>query len=77
MHQPLPSVHRFFLEYVSEEILEHLPGQIRHFLLCTSILKRLTGSLCETVTGVSGEQDQLASLYRSNLLLQMLDDAGV
>ncbi|WP_201375992.1 LuxR C-terminal-related transcriptional regulator [Ktedonobacter robiniae] len=74
--QPLPSVHRFFLEYVSEEILEHQSDQIRHFLLCTSILKRLTGSLCEAVTGVSGGQDQLASLYRRNLLLQMLDDAG-
>lgn len=74
--QPLPSVHRFFLEYVSEEILAQQPAQIRSFLLSTSILKRLTGSLCEAVTGQPDGQARLADLYRSNLLLHMLDDTG-
>lgn len=73
--QTPPSVHRFFLEYVSEEILAQQPPHIRSFLLHTGILERLTDSLGEAVTG-RPDSPRLAELYRGNLLLQALDDTG-
>lgn len=41
--------HRFILEYVSEEILARQTPRMRTFLLRTSILERLNGSLCDAV----------------------------
>ncbi|HTK11374.1 MAG TPA: AAA family ATPase, partial [Ktedonobacteraceae bacterium] len=71
-----PGAHRFFLEYMSEEILAFQPAEVRDFLLQTSILERLTGSLCEAVTSQPDGQTRLIELYRSNLLLNALDDTG-
>ena len=46
--------HRFLLDYVREEILLRQPPEMQRFLLRTSILERLSGPLCESVTGESG-----------------------
>ncbi|HEY7415364.1 MAG TPA: AAA family ATPase, partial [Ktedonobacteraceae bacterium] len=35
--------HRYIDDYLVQEVLEHLPASIQHFLLCTSILERLQG----------------------------------
>jgi LuxR family transcriptional regulator, maltose regulon positive regulatory protein len=74
--QTQPGAHPFFLEYVSEELLAHLPAEDRRFLLRTGILDRMTGALCEAVTGLSHGQRRLADLYRQNLLIHPLDDTG-
>ena len=74
--QTQPGAHPFFLEYVSEELLARLPAEDRRFLLRTSILDRMTGALCEAVTGLSHGQRRLADLYRQNLLIYLLDDTG-
>lgn len=71
-----PGTHPFFLEYISEELLARLPIEDRRFLLRTSILDRLTGALCEAVTGLSDGQWRLANLYQQNLLINPLDDMG-
>ena len=42
--------HRFVLDYLTEEVLEHQPEQMRAFLLETSVLQRLNGPLCDAVT---------------------------
>ena len=42
--------HRFIADYLSEDVLAHLPDEIRRFLLQTSILDRLCGPLCDAVT---------------------------
>ena len=42
---------RFILEYLSEEVLCRQPEEIRSFILHTSILDRLCGSLCDAVIG--------------------------
>ena len=47
--------HRFVLDYLTEEVLEHQPEQLRAFLLETSVLQRLSGPLCNAVT-VTGRQ---------------------
>jgi len=66
--------HRFIADYLSEDVLAHLPGDLRRFLLRTSILDRLGGSLCDAVTGEGGSQETLERLERENLFLAPLDD---
>jgi LuxR family maltose regulon positive regulatory protein len=41
--------HRFILDYLLEEVLDRQPPGIQEFLLQTSILERLTASLCNAV----------------------------
>ncbi|MGE5288225.1 MAG: helix-turn-helix transcriptional regulator, partial [Micromonosporaceae bacterium] len=48
--------HRYVLDYLAQEVLEGQSERIRGFLLETSVLERLTGSLCDAVTGSSGGQ---------------------
>ena len=66
--------HRYVLDYLTEEVLEHQPDEVRSFLLETSILERLSGGLCNTVTGRPGGQAILERLERANLFLVPLDE---
>src|SRR5712671_1200267 len=43
--------HRYILDYLVEEVLTRQPAPVRSFLLQTAILDRLSGSLCDAVTG--------------------------
>lgn len=43
--------HRYIIDYLAEEVLAQQPAHIRTFLLHTSILDRLNGSLCDAVLG--------------------------
>ena len=65
--------HRYILDYVVEEVLAGLPLQIQDFLLRTSILERLSGSLCDAVTGRTDGQARLEELEGLNLLIIPLD----
>ncbi len=65
--------HRLVLDYLIEEVLERQPEEIKHFLLCTSILKRLTGSLCDALTGQKDGQAILETLERTNLFIIPID----
>jgi LuxR family maltose regulon positive regulatory protein len=65
---------RFVVDYLAEEVLERQSASVRSFLLQTSILRRLTGSLCDTVTGESGGRSTLQELDRANLFVVALDD---
>jgi LuxR family transcriptional regulator, maltose regulon positive regulatory protein len=56
-------------------VLDHLDGQMRDFLLETSVLERLSGELCETVTGRTGSQALLERVERAGLFLVPLDEA--
>src|SRR5690606_24108232 len=42
---------RYIVDYLVEEVLGRQPGHLRDFLLQTSILDRLSGDLCDAVTG--------------------------
>jgi LuxR family transcriptional regulator, maltose regulon positive regulatory protein len=72
-----PGSHPFFLEYVSEELLARLPSEDRRFLLYSSILDRLTGSLCEAVTELPAGQARLTAYYQGHVLLNALDNVGM
>jgi LuxR family transcriptional regulator, maltose regulon positive regulatory protein len=66
--------HHFVLDYLSEEVLDRQPERVRSFLVETSILDRLTGPLCDALTGRSDGQVVLEELDRANLFLIPLDD---
>jgi LuxR family maltose regulon positive regulatory protein len=66
--------HRFILDYLTEEVLSQQPAPILSFLLHTSILGRLSGSLCDAVTGQQGGQALLETLEPANLFLISLDE---
>jgi LuxR family maltose regulon positive regulatory protein len=68
------SSHHYVLEYLTEETLDRLPEGVERFLLQTSILDRLCGSLCDAVTGKSDGESLLALLFRDNLFLVPLDE---
>jgi LuxR family maltose regulon positive regulatory protein len=65
---------RFVVDYLVEEVLQRQPEQVRSFLLQTSVLSRLTGPLCDAVTGQDGGKAMLEALDRGNLFLVPLDD---
>ncbi|TFB48154.1 LuxR C-terminal-related transcriptional regulator [Cryobacterium tagatosivorans] len=65
---------RFVLDYLAEEVLQRQPDEVREFLLHTSVLNRLSGPLCDAVTGQAGSSEMLESLERDNLFVVPLDD---
>src|SRR5499426_2527290 len=66
--------HRFVLDYLADEVLAGQPGPVRGFLLETSVLERLSGELCDAVTGRAGSRAMLAEIERSGLFLVPLDE---
>jgi LuxR family transcriptional regulator, maltose regulon positive regulatory protein len=66
--------HRYVLDYLTEEVLARVPDRVRSFLLQTSILERLSGPLCDAVSGDSDGQVMLEELERANLFLVPLDE---
>ena len=66
--------HRYVLDFLAGEVLERQPGQVRTFLLETSVLDRLSGELCDAVTGRSGSQALLEQVERDGLFLIPLDE---
>src|SRR5215217_5438687 len=65
---------RYIVDYLVEEVLQRQSDQVRRFLLQTSILDRLSGPLCDAVTGRDGGKGMLEALDRGNLFLVPLDD---
>jgi LuxR family transcriptional regulator, maltose regulon positive regulatory protein len=65
---------RYILDFLVEEVLQRQPARIQAFLLETSILGRLSGPLCDAVTGQSDGKAMLETLDRGNLFLVPLDD---
>jgi LuxR family maltose regulon positive regulatory protein len=65
--------HRFVLDYLIEEVLEQQSESVQIFLLQTAILDRLTGSLCDALTGQDNGQQTLELLERTNLFIVPLD----
>ncbi|MDF2739551.1 MAG: ATP-dependent transcriptional regulator [Actinomycetia bacterium] len=66
--------HRYVLDYLTEEVLDRQPEQVRAFLLETSVLERLCGPLCQAVTGWADSQRLLERVERANLFLVPLDE---
>jgi len=71
---------RYILDYLVEEVLQRQPEGVQTFLFQTSILDRLTGPLCDAVTGSppppgqGSGQAMLERLEQANLFLIPLDN---
>ena len=72
--QAFTGSHRFVLDYLAEEVLQRQPERVRSFLLETAILDRLSGPLCDAVTGREDGKEMLDVLERGNLFVMPLDD---
>jgi LuxR family maltose regulon positive regulatory protein len=66
--------HRFVLDYLVEEVLQHQPEPVRSFLLQTAFLERLYAPLCNAVADRRDGKETLEALERSNLFIIPLDD---
>src|SRR5438477_11418746 len=80
-HQDVPGFirafagdHRYIVEYLVEEVLQRQPEAVRSFLLHTSIHDRLSGPLCDAVTGQEEGNARLEALERGNFFVVPLDD---
>jgi LuxR family maltose regulon positive regulatory protein len=65
---------RFIVDYLTDEVLTRQTDDVRDFLLATSILERLNGSLCDAVIMGSGSSPGVLELERANLFVVPLDD---
>ena len=65
---------RYIVDYLVEEVLDRQEERVQRFLLKTSILDRLMGSLCDAVTEVDDGGNTLEALERANLFVIALDD---
>jgi LuxR family transcriptional regulator, maltose regulon positive regulatory protein len=67
---------RYVLDYLAEEVLRGQPEEVRSFLRRTSVLDRLTPSLCDAVTGRGDSDQMIRRLERANLFVAPLDATG-
>ena len=65
---------RYIVDYLIEEVLRHQTDTVRRFLLQSAVLDRLTGPLCDAVTGGDDGSEMLIALERANLFIVALDD---
>lgn len=67
---------QFVLDYLLEEVLHKQPEALQGFLLSTSILNRLNGSLCDALfqSENPSAQEMLETLERDNLFVIPLDN---
>ncbi len=71
--------HHHIVDYLTEEVLKLQPERVRRFLLQTSILTSMCGSLCDAViepgdSGLENGQAMLEALEAMNLFVIPLDD---
>ncbi len=72
--QSFTGSHRLVLDYLIEEVMDQQPQNVQDFLLKTAVLNRLTGSLCDALTGQEDGQATLEMLEHANLFIIPLDD---
>ena len=68
--------HTFLREFFMESVLRQQCPDVKNFLLKTSILEHLTGSLCNAVTGRGDGNEILARLWEESLFLERLEKPG-
>ena len=68
----------YLSDFLAEEVLDHQPGEIRQFLLKSSVLETLSGPLCEAVVKPEAQPGygavMLSRLEHANLFITALDE---
>ena len=72
----LGSSPRFVREYLARNVVAELPDELRAFLVWTSVLRRLTGPLCDALLERDGSRALLEELERRCVFTVALDDEG-
>lgn len=67
---------RHIKEYLAEEVFAGQSEELRHFLLRTSVLDRMSAPLCNRLTGRTDGGESLERLVKSGLFIVPLDDRG-
>ncbi|NQW16440.1 MAG: hypothetical protein HQ478_03035 [Chloroflexi bacterium] len=67
---------KFVFDYLAGEIFDQCDEPTREFLLKTSLLDRMNGSICDQITGMVDGDATLRRLADQNLFLVPLDDDG-
>ena len=69
----LSSRSRLVREFLTRNVLDQLPAELRDFLVATSVLGVLNGQLCDWFLGRQGSQAILLELHRRRLFTVALD----
>src|SRR6266566_1179068 len=69
--------HHYVADYLLDEVLSRQSAAVQDFLVQTSLLDRLSASLCDAVRAQDGSQALLDFLEHANLFLVPLDDERV
>ena len=72
----LGSSSRFVRDYLARNVVSELPDELRDFLVRTSVLRRLSGPLCDALLERSGSRALLEELERRSVFTVALDDDG-
>jgi DNA-binding SARP family transcriptional activator len=67
---------RFVREYLTRNVLEELPPDLRGFLVDTCVLQRLSGPICDAFLERGDSRTLLGELERRQIFTQALDDEG-
>jgi LuxR family maltose regulon positive regulatory protein len=65
---------RHVIDFLVDDVLDAHRPELRTLMLRSSVLKRLSGPLCDAVLEQNGSREQLIEVSRSNLFLLPLDD---
>ncbi len=71
--QDFSGSNRNIMDYLTEEVLNQQPDEIRSFLIKSSLLSSLTAPLCDAVLGITNSREKLILLENSYSLLIPLD----
>jgi len=72
----LGSSSRFVRDYLARNVVAELPDELRDFLVRTSVLRRLSGPLCDALLERSGSRALLEERGRRSVFTVALDDEG-
>ena len=64
---------RYIMDYLIEEVLNTLPGDIKDFLLKTSVMEQISGPLCNWVLDRDDSQSVIEQLEKNNMFVIPLD----
>ncbi len=67
---------RYLREYLARNVVYQLPPELRRFLIDTSVLGRVSATLCDRLLDQLGSGELLADLERRRLFTQALPEEG-
>ncbi len=67
---------KFIFEYLEENLIENLPGEIQDFMMRSSLLTQLDSEICNEVCDTSKSHEILSRLSRNHLLTFPRDASG-